>query len=145
MPPSDLTSQLNALTSLREVAQLAELERVFKAVAATGATQEECEGLLRLFERFPEDDGFGLFSSIITVVERCPSYEPLLLESINRVPTEFNLRMVSRLINAGIRHIGEVDLPSLLDRIAESPRALQSARRWARIFIGQAVNRETDA
>ena len=54
--------------------------------------------LFGVFERFPEDDGAGVFWSIIHGVEALPyNYEPLLWESHGRSPSEMSKIMLTRL------------------------------------------------
>jgi len=57
--------------------------------------------LFGVFERFPQDDGAGVFWSIVHGVEALPyNYEPLLRESYCRAPSEMSKVMLARLANA---------------------------------------------
>lgn len=57
--------------------------------------------LFGVFERFPEDDGAGVFWSIVHGVEALPyNYEPLLQESHGRTPSEMSKVMLVRLANS---------------------------------------------
>ena len=57
--------------------------------------------LFGIFERFPEDDGAGVFWSIVHGVEALPyNYESLLRESYGRVPSEMSKVMLARLANS---------------------------------------------
>jgi hypothetical protein len=54
--------------------------------------------LFRIFERFPEDDGAGVFWSIVHGIESTDlDYEELLRESLARQPSEFCQLMLLRL------------------------------------------------
>ncbi len=57
--------------------------------------------LFGVFERFPEDDGAGVFWSIVHGVEALPyNYGCLLRESHGRVPSEMSKIMLARLANS---------------------------------------------
>ncbi len=57
--------------------------------------------LFGVFERFPADDGAGVFWSIVHGVEALPySYGPMLKESYSRVPAEMSKIMLARLANS---------------------------------------------
>lgn len=54
--------------------------------------------LFGVLERFPADDGAGVFWSIVHGIESLPyDYEPLLRDSIDRVPAEISKVMLHRL------------------------------------------------
>lgn len=62
---------------------------------------ESLSVLFGVFERFPEDDGAGVFWTIVHCIEGLPyDYEPLLRESYSRVPSEMANVMLIRLANA---------------------------------------------
>src|ERR1700723_1101145 len=54
------------------------------------------EDLLAVFERFPEDDGAGVFWSILHGLEALTGYEPALVRSVQKRPSEFGVLMVGR-------------------------------------------------
>ena len=142
---STVASQLASISSMHEVPQLQVLEQAMKSLLPDTMDDEDRIGLLRLFEKFPEDDGYGAFSSIISLLEKAGEYEPLLIDSVNRRATEFNLRMIARMLNARITNIGTTDLLSVLRRVAEDSESLKSAAEWAKIFISQAPSNGKDA
>lgn len=56
--------------------------------------------LFGVFERFPEDDGAGVFWAIVHGIEALPfNYEPFLQESHSRKPSEMTEVMLMRLAN----------------------------------------------
>ena len=126
--------------------QLREFEEAMGAVRPDELGQEEFRALLGVFERFPEDDGYGIFWSIVHYLEACTHYEPVLIESVTRAPCEFNLLMVNRLLNSGVIQVNGQSLLSVLAAVASSPRATSSARKSAQSFIEyQAAHGRTDA
>lgn len=57
--------------------------------------------LFGVFERFPENDGAGVFWSLVHSIESLPyNYEPQLRESYNRVQSEMANVMLIRLANS---------------------------------------------
>jgi hypothetical protein len=56
--------------------------------------------LLRVFDRIPDNDGCGVFWSIVHGVEAIDGYEPILLASHEANPTEFKQIMLRRIDNA---------------------------------------------
>ena len=137
MSPCEIADGLNQLSSVEDVEQLKLLESLLKDINPSTLTAEQYRALFGLYERFPEQDGFGIFWSITHLLEKSSGYESFLFESVQRQPTEFNLRMVARLINGGFTQIGTVDLPALLKAVATSQSAPESARMWACEFANQ--------
>ena len=134
MSPSEIANALNGISSVEDVEQLKSLEALLQLMNPSSLTPEQHRALFGLFERFPEHDGFGIFWSILHMLETSSRYDSFLLESVHRQPTEFNLRMVSRLINSGFTRIGPVDLPSVLKAVSTSQAVSESARKWALDF-----------
>ena len=58
------------------------------------------ESLLRLFERFPEHDGFGVFWSALHGVEEIPGYEAQVVESLERRRSQFGVLLAKRILNS---------------------------------------------
>ncbi|WP_446904859.1 hypothetical protein [Burkholderia sp. YIM B11467] len=81
-----------------------------------GHPEQAIPELLSVFERYPEEDGSGVIWGVLHGLESLPNYEPELLRSIARQPSEFGVCMVGRLLNTGRR---EVDGISLLDTLRE--------------------------
>src|SRR5690606_15531287 len=86
-------------------------------------------------ERFPEEDGYGVFWSILHLLEACNGCDEALVESVKRKPVEFNLRMVNRLLNSGITTVNGESLMQLLTCIAESEGTAPSTRKSANGFL----------
>ena len=87
--------------------------------------------MLRVFERFPDSDGFGVFWTLLHAIECAPGYETELVQSIARQPNEFNLIMVNRLLNAGVTRIGERSPLELLEQIAADARTPAEVKQTA--------------
>lgn len=135
MTVDSAVARLGTLSSIQDVQQLELLERLLKELQRRKVTKEECAALLNLFERFSEDDAFGVFPSIVHLLEAQDGYEALLVESVCRVPNEFNLTMVIGLINGGFSYIGDVGLEGLLQSVVDRPDVLPSAKQWAVEFL----------
>jgi hypothetical protein len=83
--------------------------------------EEGIEALLGVLERFPDDDGAGVFWSIVHGLESVPGHEAALVASVRRLPTEFNTLMVQRLLNAGVRNVAGADLLLVLEDARAHP------------------------
>jgi hypothetical protein len=84
---------------------------------------DQLDAWFRLFERFPESDGHGVFWSILHGIEAQSGYERSVVASVLRNPTHFPVLMVNRLINRGTNEAGGVNLFELLRTVVESERA----------------------
>ncbi|MBU66698.1 MAG: hypothetical protein CL858_14780 [Cupriavidus sp.] len=101
-----------------------------------GYPEQAIPQLLSVFERYPEEDGFGVVWTVLHGLESLPNYEPELLRSLARQPSEFGIRMVGRLINAGIREVGGVSLNDTLRELAAAASSLQ-LRKTAASFASR--------
>jgi hypothetical protein len=101
----------------------------------TGVAGRHVPDLFAVLERFPEDDGFGVLWACLHTIEALPGYEPELVRSVRRRPTELGVIMVGRLLNAGVPDIEGVALVGLLREVvgsaAASERVRASAAGWA--------------
>ncbi len=131
MSPSEIADGINSITSVEEIGQLNLLEELLKEMSPSNLSSEQYSALFGLYERFSEQDGLGLFWSILHMLEKSSRYEQYLLVSVQRKPTEFNLRMVARLIKGGFTQIGDVDLPRLLKTVSKNQAVSESASSWA--------------
>jgi hypothetical protein len=126
---------LKDFTSPQDEKQLRQLDDTLAAINPEDCGQEEFRVLLDVFERFPEEDGFGVFWSIVHCLEACTGYESALVESVTRMPVEFNILMVNRLINGGITQVNGRSLLSILTSVKSHPSATSSAKESAQDFV----------
>lgn len=141
-----LIEAVERFTEPHDENQLQKLEEAVGATRPEDCGQPEFRALLSVFERFPEDDGYGIFWSIVHCLEACEGYEPVLIESVSRTPAEFNVLMVNRLLNGGVSQVNGQSLLSVLASVATNPAATSNARRSAQSFIEyQEARRHTDA
>jgi hypothetical protein len=91
--------------------------------------------LFGIFERFPEEDGYGVYWSILHGLEGRGDYEDALLASLRRSPSRFALTMVNRILNAGQSTCAGVPALALLEAVAASPSANPSAREEATTYL----------
>lgn len=130
-----LIQAISQFTHAHDEAQLRALEEAIGATRRETLGVPEFKAMLSIFERFPEDDGYGIFWSIVHLLEACDGYEPSLLESVVRSAGEFNLLMVNRLINGGVSEVAGESLLRVLASVVNNPLAVASARTWAQQFI----------
>lgn len=115
--------------------QLDKLAYVINGIAETKESLFSVEPMLRIFERFPESDGFGIFWSILHKIEGIPGYEPYLLASVKSKPTDFSVTMINRIINDGQNEIEGEYLLHLLAGIEADTHYSENIRNVAREYL----------
>ncbi len=76
------------------------LESLLEELWTFGVSEEFLPTLFGVFERYPDDDGAGVFWSIVNGVESLPfDYEPILMDSMDRKPSLMGEIMIKRLCN----------------------------------------------
>lgn len=96
------------------------LDTLLAELWQTGHPEQAITELLSVFERYPDADGDGVVWGVLHGLESLPGYEPELLRSLTRQPSEFGVRMLGRLLNSGTKEIGGVPLQSFLQEISAS-------------------------
>ena len=86
------------------------IERVF----ASPDPKRYYHALFNLFERYPDEDGAGVFWSALHGMEAVGGYEELLIQYFRRWPSLMTKSMLSRILNSGQRHIGKVEIATLI-------------------------------
>lgn len=130
-----IIANLDRISSAEEPEELERLEANLTQLFASENPELGIDALLRVFERFPEKDGFCIFWSILSGLESLPDYEGKLIASVRRQPSRFGLLMVNRMLNAGITEVEGVNLLSLLKGVAADESQSEELREEARDFI----------
>jgi hypothetical protein len=132
-----LIEVLDCFADPQNEAQLRQLEEILGSLRPKSCGSKEFRALLGVFERFPADDGYGVFWSIVHLLEASTNYEPALLESVARMPVEFNVLMVNRLLNGGIAEVEGRSLLAVLSSVASNPAVGDRVRESAQRFIAR--------
>lgn len=111
------------------------LDALLQELFLSGSSPVAIDAMLHVFERYPGEDGAGVFWSIVHGLESLPGYESRLVESIRRVPSDFALLMVNRLLNGECREVGGERLLSLLERVARDETARPEIRQEAQEIL----------
>lgn len=130
-----VTQVLDALMDPQSEEQLSTLQSALDAIPQLRDARACVPAMFRIFERFPWADGFESFWGILHTLERIDGYEGYLLSSVKRMPGEFNLRMVNRLLNGGVHQIDGVPLLALLEEVASGASVSAEARAEARKYL----------
>jgi hypothetical protein len=134
--PVSLRSELLVLTDLQDSDQLKALEECLtRALLTGGLSHEDKAALLEVFERFPDEDGFGVFWSILHGLEHVDDYEDELVQSVRRRPGLFNTLMLNRMLNAGIELVAGESIDGLLRELLSHPAANDSVVKQVQGFI----------
>jgi hypothetical protein len=131
----EVIAAIDGLTSVDTTEELSRLQDLVDRYFSSQKAADHLGVWFRLYERFPEADGYGVFWTILHGIEATPGYEPLIVESVRRYPSQFPLLMVNRQLNGGVRQIGGVDLLEVLRQVATDERCLPSVRIDARGFL----------
>ena len=134
---SPLVESLEAFTDPQSEVQLQALDASLQAVSPDLCGVREIRALLSVFERFPEQDGFGVFWGILHALEGLKGYEPELVASVHRKPCEFNVLMVNRLLNAGVMEVNGNSLEGLLLAVEAHGQATEQARREVQYYLAR--------
>ena len=132
---NQVVTEIDAITSVEDTEQLKSLERAITEYFAHSDAAHHVQVWFRLFERFPEEDAYEMFWSILHDIEALPDYDSELIASLGRRPSRFPVLMVNRMLNTGQRSIGDVDLMSLLASVAADETCPSSVREDAESFI----------
>lgn len=100
------------------------LDAYVEALPVDALGLEDVPQLLRVFARFPRHDGHGVFWAILHTVERVAkragldAYAAVVLREVERAPTEMGVRLLERLVGAGVTHVGPVELAPAIAELA---------------------------
>lgn len=130
-----IIAEIDAITSVEDDEQLKFIDRAITEYFVHSDAALHVQVWFRLFERFSEEDAYEMFWSILHGIESLPNYEQELVDSVHRHPSQFSVLMVNRILNAGQRWVGEVDLMSLLASAAVDETCPASVREDAKRFI----------
>ncbi|MEO1075241.1 MAG: hypothetical protein AAFX41_04645 [Bacteroidota bacterium] len=92
--------------------------------------------LLRLLERYPEEDGAGVLWGVVHGLESTAHYEPSLLASVKRMPSDLGLVMLNRLHNSGVEIVDGERIEDVFRAVADSETASESVRATALDLLG---------
>ena len=126
---------INSVASVDNTAELQKLEAALDKLFRAPQPERGIDTLFHLYERFPDDDGYGVFWSVLHGLEKLPGYEPFLQASVRRVPMEFNLLMVNRILNSQLPNTQRQEWLSLLGEVEANPRSSKNAKEQARESI----------
>ena len=90
------------------------LEKHFEEAFGSSDPSEYFDAIFNLFERFPDNDGEGVFWSALHGMEAVGGYEEKLLAYYRRYPTEMTRAMLQRMLNSGVKQLGCMDIEKLL-------------------------------
>jgi hypothetical protein len=113
------------------------LDALLQELFLSGSASVGIDAMLHVFERYPaeDEDGAGVFWSIVHGLESLPGYENGLVESVRREPSCFALLMVNRLLNAECADVGGTSLRSLLEQVAQDETARPEIRQEAQLIL----------
>jgi hypothetical protein len=130
-----IVTQVDSISSVDDAAQLRQLIELMDRYFQHPNAKRHLEVWFRLYERFPEDDGYETFWTILHGIEAQHGFEKLVIESVKRRPSQFPLLMINRMMNAGDTRVGSTELIGLLEMVAADENCITSVREDARGFL----------
>mgnify|MGYP005861346755 CR=1 FL=1 len=91
------------------------LEELLGEAFSTDNPREYYHAIFTLFERYPEEDGSGVFWTGLHGMEHFGGYEDLLLQYYQRKPNDMTRAMLVRLKNSGEDTIGNTSISALIE------------------------------
>lgn len=132
----EILARIENVRTAEDESDLAALDEGVRELFARPDAWRGIDTLLRVFERFPTQDGYGVFWSILHGLESLSGrYEGKLVESVRRAPSEFGLVMVNRMLNAGHAEAGGVSLLAVLREASENPHCPPEVRDRAKGLV----------
>lgn len=92
------------------------LEKLFEETFQSLEVVKYYSAIFNLFERFPKEDGAGVFWSALHGMEAIGNYESELVLFFRRYPSEMTRIMLVRLRNSGQTHVAGVSLSLLIGK-----------------------------
>jgi hypothetical protein len=114
---------------------LGRLQTLIDEYFASAAAAAHIDVWFRLYERFPDDHGHGVFWTILHGIEAQPGSDAAVVASVNRRPTHYPVLMVNRMLNGGIRKAAGADLLKLLQQVAGDERSAAGVREDAERYL----------
>ena len=96
------------------------LEELFDELWKSGQPRKEIESALSVFEKFPEEDGSGVFWTLLHRIETL-DYEQKLYDSLKSRPSMMTLIMLSRIEKSGTDTIAGNPINELKNLIKSNP------------------------
>ena len=96
------------------------LETLLEEAFSSSDPKAYYTAIFNLFERFPNEDGAGVFWSALHGMEAVGEYETDLLRHFRRCPSEMTKVMLVRIRNSGQKEIQGVSIDSLIGSIEDA-------------------------
>lgn len=91
-----------------------ELEDLLQEAFSSDKPQEYFGAMFSLFEKYPAEDGAGVFWTVVHGMEHVGGYESQLLRCFRRFPTDMTKIMLKRMKNSGVREIDGCDISAFI-------------------------------
>jgi hypothetical protein len=112
-----IVAEIDALPSV-EGDDLNRLQLLFDEYYTSSAAASNINVWFRLYERFPDEHGHGVFWTILHGIESLSCSDAAVVSSVCRRPMHYSVLMVNRMLNGGISTVDGVDLLALLRQVA---------------------------
>jgi hypothetical protein len=108
------------------------LDVLFTELFSRTCSQDEIDAVFSLFERYPDEDGAGVFWSAIHGLEVVGSYDERLRTSLRTAPSESAIILAIRIVNSG-----DASFVPIITEVASRPDSPNSVRSMAHHFLAK--------
>jgi hypothetical protein len=117
------------------------LDDLVQELFLSGHPELGIDALVGVLEKYPQEDGAGVFWGILHGLESLPGYQDKIVASVTRKRSAMTLTMVNRMPSSGQEKVQGISLLSSLEDVAANRSHLQSSL----YLIGRSVEgrRET--
>ncbi|MFN8397556.1 MAG: hypothetical protein U0176_23245 [Bacteroidia bacterium] len=98
------------------------LDALLNELWESGYQENFVGDLLGVFEKYPDEDGAGVFWSIVHGIESHGFYEKQLVESLKRQPSEMGLVLLLRIKNSGAKTVGGIGIDQVVADLISNER-----------------------
>lgn len=90
------------------------LDALFEEVFTCSKPESYYSAIFCLFEKYPNEDGAGVFWSALHGMEKAGNYEVELLESFRKFPNQMSKTMLMRIRNIGLSQVNGYPIEKLI-------------------------------
>ena len=111
-----------------EGAGWAKLDNLINELWETGHPEDGMKIMLKVLERFPDEDGDGVLWSIVHSLENLDNYERELLNSVYRQPSHLGITMIHRIENVNQHELCGRNIKEIYQELLIHPKLTDITR-----------------
>lgn len=112
-----------------------DLEDLINELWNTEQAEKGIINLLKVMERFPDEDGDGVLWSIVHGIEEIDNYEQKLLDSLGRQPSHLGVLMIHRIENSNQTKICGKNIKEIYKELLVHPKLTGEVREDLKKYL----------